>query len=423
MAGAVDVQQADATRCGGVTGFLQVARALRGAITSTCPAIARPRCTCTLACAAPRFRHLEWFHDHVRIEHMLFDGAPVPRDGVIRPDLSRPGLGLDFKRQDAERCAVQKRMTSARHRRLGAYGAADACGGSASSCETLRQRSFPSADRQRRRCGPRGGLNRAAGMLALSVLADSAIEHYRGSFENTAMFTPLVVSGSDAWRSARMGTADERPDAHRVRDAVYAAAALTGLAGTGFHVYNVLKRPGRLCWQNLFYGAPLGRARWRSCSPACSACTPSGCATTGRHAPRVFGLPAGRALAALTGAGLLGTAGEAGLLHFRGAYHNPFMFAAGHHPAGRRRPDGEAALGQRPGRDRWFTRWWLRLTALLGFAGVGFHALGVSRNMGGWRNWSQNLLNGPPLPAPPSFTGLALAGLAALGLLEDHPDA
>jgi hypothetical protein len=72
--------------------------------------------------------------------------------------------------------------------------------------------------------------------------------------------------------------------------------------------------------------------------------------------------------------------------------------------------------------DRWLTRWWLRLTALLGGVGVGFHIWGVQRNMGGWRNWRQNLLNGPPIPAPPSFTGLALAGLAALGLLEDHPD-
>jgi hypothetical protein len=50
----------------------------------------------------PRFRHLEWFHDHVRIEHMLFDGAPTPQGGTIRPDLSRPGLGLEFKRLDAE---------------------------------------------------------------------------------------------------------------------------------------------------------------------------------------------------------------------------------------------------------------------------------------------------------------------------------
>ena len=65
----------------------------------------------------------------------------------------------------------------------------------------------------------------------------------------------------------------------------------------------------------------------------------------------------------------------------------------------------------------------MRLLAAMGFAGVGFHAYGVSRNMGGWRNWSQNVLNGPPLPAPPSFAGLALAGLAALGLMKDHPDA
>ena len=78
-----------------------------------------------------------------------------------------------------------------------------------------------------------------------------------------------------------------------------------------------------------------------------------------------------------------------------------------------------AALSQpHARRSRDSTRWWLRLTALLGFAGVGFHAYGVSRNMGGWRNWSQNVLNGPPLPAPPSFTGLALAGLAALDLLR-----
>jgi hypothetical protein len=83
---------------------------------------------------------------------------------------------------------------------------------------------------------------------------------------------------------------------------------------------------------------------------------------------------------------------------------------------------GETALS-RPRRPRHFTRWWLRLTVLIGFAGASFHAYGVHRNMGGWRNWSQNVLNGPPIPAPPSFTGLALSGLAALDLLEEHPDA
>ncbi|MBV8591032.1 MAG: mandelate racemase, partial [Acetobacteraceae bacterium] len=59
------------------------------------------------ACAAPRFRHLEYFHDHVRIEHMLFEGAATAEGGVIKPDLSRPGIGLEFKRADAKRFLVQ----------------------------------------------------------------------------------------------------------------------------------------------------------------------------------------------------------------------------------------------------------------------------------------------------------------------------
>ena len=58
------------------------------------------------ACSLPSFRHLEYFHDHDRIEHMLFDGALTPVGGALRPDLSRPGLGLELKRQDAARYAV-----------------------------------------------------------------------------------------------------------------------------------------------------------------------------------------------------------------------------------------------------------------------------------------------------------------------------
>ncbi len=101
-AGAVDVQQADVTRCMGFTGWLMVAglcEARHIDLSGHCG----PSLHLHAACAAPRFRHLEWFHDHVRIEHMLFDGAPTPRAGVIRPDLSRPGIGLTFKRQDADR--------------------------------------------------------------------------------------------------------------------------------------------------------------------------------------------------------------------------------------------------------------------------------------------------------------------------------
>ncbi|MGH7045413.1 MAG: enolase C-terminal domain-like protein [Stellaceae bacterium] len=103
---AVDVLQADVTRCGGITGFLAAA-----ALCETRHIDLSGHCAPSLhlhaACAAKRLRHLEWFHDHVRIEHLPFDGAPVPRAGVIAPDLSRPGFGLVFKARDAERFRVR----------------------------------------------------------------------------------------------------------------------------------------------------------------------------------------------------------------------------------------------------------------------------------------------------------------------------
>jgi hypothetical protein len=264
-------------------------------------------------------------------------------------------------------------------------------------------------------------LNRAAGMLALSVLADSTVEHYRGSFENKAMFTPLIVSALTLGTSVH-GTADGRRAAHVMRDTTYLLAAATGLIGTGFHVYNVTKKSGGFSWQNLFYGAPLGAPIAILLSGLIGFCSERVRETPPGMTPSIFELPAGRTMAALTGGGLLGTAGEAGLLHFRGAFHNPFMLLPVTLP-----PIGAALLARvaaaGPGRRHPFARWWMRLLVAMGVAGVGFHAYGVSRNMGGWRDWSQNVLNGPPLPAPPSFAGLALAGLAALGLMRDHPDA
>ncbi len=101
----VDVLQADVTRCGGITGFMQ-APALCEAQHIDLSGHCAPALHLHAACATPRLRHLEWFHDHVRIEHLLFDGAPAPRDGEIAPDLSRSGLGLVLKRRDAERFRI-----------------------------------------------------------------------------------------------------------------------------------------------------------------------------------------------------------------------------------------------------------------------------------------------------------------------------
>jgi len=103
-AGAADVVQADATRCG-ITGFLQAA--------VLCEAFhlpLSPHCAPSLhlqpCCALQPVRHMEYFHDHVRIESLLFDGFSRHSGGVMTPDLSRPGLGLELKERDAAKFAV-----------------------------------------------------------------------------------------------------------------------------------------------------------------------------------------------------------------------------------------------------------------------------------------------------------------------------
>jgi L-alanine-DL-glutamate epimerase-like enolase superfamily enzyme len=104
-AGAVDVLQIDATRAGGITGFFRAA-AVAESFGLPVSAHCAPTLHAPLGCARHDFRHLEYFHDHDRIEHMLFDGAPLPKDGALRPDPSRPGLGIEFKKRDAERYKV-----------------------------------------------------------------------------------------------------------------------------------------------------------------------------------------------------------------------------------------------------------------------------------------------------------------------------
>lgn len=263
-------------------------------------------------------------------------------------------------------------------------------------------------------------LNRAAGVLATAVLADSGVEHYRGSFHNPAMFAPLVTASLSLAVSAH-GNADHRHGAHWFRDTVYTVAVLTGLAGTGFHLFNLSKKPGGFSWQNLFYSAPLGAPAALVLSGATGFLAERARDNPAGQLPTIGGMSAGRVVAAATGLGILGTVAEAGLLHFRGAYHNPAMYAPVTIPPVTAALLGGVAFGASH-RPRPMTRWWLRLTVALGIVGSAFHAFGVARGMGGWRNWTQNLIDGPPIPAPPSFTGLALAGLAALGLLEDQPD-
>lgn len=105
-AGAVDVLQADITRCGGVTGMLKV-DALCQAFHTPLSTHCAPAAHLHVAAALPTVRHMEYFHDHVRIEALLLDGAATPTDGALRPDRSAPGHGLSLRSADAERMRVE----------------------------------------------------------------------------------------------------------------------------------------------------------------------------------------------------------------------------------------------------------------------------------------------------------------------------
>jgi L-alanine-DL-glutamate epimerase-like enolase superfamily enzyme len=104
-AGAVDTLQADATRCAGFSGFLRAAT-LADAHGIQLSAHCAPMLHLHVCTTIQHLSPIEYFHDHVRIARMLFDGAPEPVGGALRPDLSRPGIGLELKQTDAARYAV-----------------------------------------------------------------------------------------------------------------------------------------------------------------------------------------------------------------------------------------------------------------------------------------------------------------------------
>jgi L-alanine-DL-glutamate epimerase-like enolase superfamily enzyme len=105
QADAVDVIQPDVTRCAGITELLRVS-ALAVELGFEISTHTAPALHLHAACALPNVRHAEWFHDHVRIERVLFDGVVEPEDGLLKPDLSRPGNGLEFRPKDAHRFLI-----------------------------------------------------------------------------------------------------------------------------------------------------------------------------------------------------------------------------------------------------------------------------------------------------------------------------
>ncbi len=254
-------------------------------------------------------------------------------------------------------------------------------------------------------------LNRSAAVLAASVVLDSTMEHFQGNYLNRAMYLPPAVG------AAAMATALSGHAPHHIGTAIFGTSMAIGLTGLGFHFYNIGKRPGGFCWNNIFYAAPYAAPGALALSGLFGII--AGVVHRMRHKPRWEQIEFAEGLAYTVSACMLVTSSEAWVLHFRGAYHDPFMYvpvtvvpaaAAAVAYAGWRQSEPSFKNA----------RWLLNAAGMVGIAGVGFHMFGVHRNMGGWKNWSQMLFQGPPIPAPPSFSGLALAGLGALSLLRDE---
>ncbi len=257
------------------------------------------------------------------------------------------------------------------------------------------------------------GLYAGSALLAGSVLADSALEHFRGNYLNRAMIAPPFAAAANITTSLQQGSPTVG------RGTLFAASSLIGIAGLGFHLYNILKRPGGFSWNNLFYAAPIAAPGALALSGALGLAGERLAKLRQTRAPITMRRRLIRGVAFLLSGGIFATVGEVALLHFRGAFHDPFMYAPVTAPPLAAATLAAAAAKPTPKRIR-LARFMLKTTAALGVAGVGFHIFGVSRNMGGWANWTQNLFQGPPLPAPPSFTGLALAGLNMLRVLEEE---
>jgi len=293
------------------------------------------------------------------------------------------------------------------HRPLIAVAAATLAG--ATAVGWLLQRAWkPNPNRNLRAAEALGA---GAAILCISVALDSAIEHYRGQFKDRAMFVGPTMALLGIGAAAYIAFRPERANDALPRIALVTVGA-TGLIGLGFHTYNILKRPGELDALNLFYGAPMGAPAALTLAGLYGII--AGEMLSGRDYVRTR-LP--RHVAGLIAFSLMGTVAEAGLLHFRGAFQDPAMYAPVTIPPLAALSIGAAALSPRATA---VAEPLLKATAILGIAGPIFHAYGIHRNMGGWGNWSQMILQGPPLPAPPAFLGIAAAGLGILPALRER---
>lgn len=254
----------------------------------------------------------------------------------------------------------------------------------------------------------------AAG-LTLVLLIDALIGHYRSGFTRIVQFAPFITGG--LLILCAVGSAIFPHIEWLVASLRIAAWLLmaSGLIGFGFHHYfGMSKKPGGYKWvvHNLMYGAPQ--------------LAPLGLSDTGflallaawgmRNDDRFTGMDFHPVLFGFVAVSLLGAILQASILHYRGAFNNPLMYAPLTAPLLAVLASTWLALSPESALARNILTVLLWLTFLIGFVGLGMHLRGQERQMGGLYLWRFNLMEGAPIAAPAFFSGLALTGLAAIYL-------
>jgi hypothetical protein len=254
-----------------------------------------------------------------------------------------------------------------------------------------------------------------AAVMTLAVLADALAGHARSGFARRSQYAPFVSGGLLVLALGAAAVFPGSAWAHRALDGAGWLAILSGIAGFGFHhYYGIARKPGGYGWplHYLMYGAPPLAPLALTALGALGLVAARGLA--GEATALGWGLPA--VLIAYVAVALAGAIAQAGVLHYRGAFNNPAMYA----------PLGAPLLAvlasvwvlARPGPvARASLSVLLALTALTGFVGLGMHLRGFDRQAGGLHVALFNLLEGPPAWAPALFSGIGAIGLIALHLL------
>lgn len=258
-------------------------------------------------------------------------------------------------------------------------------------------------------------LNALAGVMAVLVMVDAFIGHYRSGFAVRAQYTPFVSGGAILVAAVLAAVAPGQGWVRQLLLVTGAIGIIVGIVGTGYHhYYGITSKPGGYGWllHHLLHHAPPLAPLALAAVGALAVVAATGLGGAGA----VLGIPLRTAALSLVAATLAGAALQATLLHYRGAFNNPLMYAPLTTPV----LSAAAVPWLIATRGRWAllaVTVLFEATFLVGFVGLGMHLRGFDRMMGGLRVAVPNVLDGPAMTAPALFSGFAAAGLAALYLL------